>query len=1432
MKRVSVARLLLFGVLVVAMLGLMESAFGQASVQGQWTTLTYQMPINPVHAALMRTGKVLIVSGSGNYPPNLASNLLTAAVWDPVAGTITTQSVAWDMFCNGMVVLPDGRPFINGGTIQYDPFFGQPKNAVFDPNTNTFTNVQPMAHGRWYPTPTVLGDGRVLTFSGLDELGNTNTTTEIYTPGTGWSGATSAGWTPPLYPRMHVLPNGKVFYSGSGPTSQIFDPIAGSWHTSAVTKYGGNRTFGSSVLLPLTPANGYTPKVFIMGGGQSGSTATTELIDPSVTTPAWTFGPSMSQPRVEMNAVMLPNGKVLALGGSYNDEDTSTASLNADLYDPISNIFTSAGANAFPRLYHSVALLLPDATVMFAGGNPTRGSYEPHIEIYKPAYLFDSSGAAAVRPTISSLPTPSVFYYGNTFNVQTPDAANISQVVVVRPGSPTHAFDQEQRLVGLSFTAGAGSLTVTAPPSGNIAPPGYYMLFLLNSSGVPSVASFIQFTNSPTTPASILFVQGSTGPSSLQPSNSSVAVPFSGAQAAGNLNVVAVGWGDSTSSVSSVTDTRGNTYTLAIGPTSFNGMQQSIYYAKNIAVGSNTVTVRFNQAAAYPDVRILEYSGVDTTNPLDGKAVATGTGTAANSGSIATTTANELIFGAGTTGQGFTAAGTGFANRMINVFGNIAEDKVVSATGSYNATGTVSSSAWIMQVATFRGGGQVTNPAPVVNTISPTSGTTAGGTPVTITGTGFLAGASVTIGGTAATNVVIVNSTSITATSAAHAAGSGNVVVTNSDTQSGTLPGGYTYVNPTPAPTITGIAPASGPAAGGTPVTITGTGFTAGATVTIGGAAATSVIVGSDTSITANTPAHATGAVAIVVTNADAQFGTLPGGYTYNPNPAPTISSISPTSGPASGGTPVTITGTGFLSGATVTVGGTAATSVVVVGGASITANTPAHAAGAVSVVVTNTDAQSGTLTGGYTYNPNPAPTVTGISPATGPAAGGTSVTITGTGFATGANVAIGGTAATNLVVVGSTSITARTAAHAAGTVDVVVTNPDAQFGTLSGGYVYTPNPAPAITGISPATGPAAGGTSVTITGTGFATGASVSIGGTAATNVVVVGSTSITAKTAAHTVGAVDVVVTNPDAQFGTLTGGYTYSPTPPPTVTSISPVSGPSGGGTPVTITGTGFLAGATVSFGGTAATSINVVSSTSITATTPAHASGAVNVVVTNTDAQSGTLTNGFTYNVAIAFVQANVGPPSIQPSNVSITVAYGALQRAGDLNIVVVGWGDTTSVVSSVSDTRGNVYALAVGPTTNVSIQQAIFYAKNIGAGSNAVTVTFNKAAAYPDVRILEYSGLSITNPLDVTAAATGGGKSASSGAAVTTSANELIFGAGTTESDFTAAGSGFVTRIIDVFGNNAEDRVVTAPGSYSATATNRSSRWVMQMATFK
>ena len=316
-------------------------AAAQANVQGQWQTLVTQAPINPIHIALMHNGKILVVSGSGN---DKTVTFFQAGVFDPATDTMTTQPLTWDMFCNGMVVLPDGRPMIMGGTINYQPFQGSIRTAAFDPATGIFADLQSMAHGRWYPTGTVLGDGRVMVFSGLTETGGTNTAVEIYKIGSGWSSQLIAPFTPTLYPRMHLLPNGKVFMSGPNAQAWTFDPSNQTWSVGPTTNYGNTRTYGSSVLLPLTPANGYTPKVLILGGA-SPSTNTTELIDLSAASPKWVNGPTMIQPRIEMNATILPNGKVLTSGGSQIDEDGTTASMKAELYDPAAGTtgaFTSA----------------------------------------------------------------------------------------------------------------------------------------------------------------------------------------------------------------------------------------------------------------------------------------------------------------------------------------------------------------------------------------------------------------------------------------------------------------------------------------------------------------------------------------------------------------------------------------------------------------------------------------------------------------------------------------------------------------------------------------------------------------------------------------------------------------------------------------------------------------------------------------------------------------------------------------------------------------------------------------------------------------------------------------------------------------------------------------------------------------------------------
>ena len=440
-----------------------------------------------------------------------------------------------------------------------------------------------------------------------------------------------------------------------------------------------------------------------------------------------------------------------------------------------------------------------------------------------------------------------------------------------------------------------------------------------------------------------------------------VTVTYPAGQTAHDLNVVVVGWNDTTATVQTVKDSAGNTYSLAIGPTSGTGLRQSIYYAANIVGGSNTVTVTFSQAAVYPDIRILEYRGIST---VDVTAGASGSSATASSGAATTTVANELIFGANTVATS-SRVGSGFTSRIItSPDGDIAEDKVVTAIGSNSATSTLTSSGpWVMQMVTFS---EVSSPAPSVTSVSPNTGPTAGGTSVTITGTNFASGATATFGGVPATNVTVVNSTTMTATTPAGIDGAATVTVSFNG-QSGSLTNGFAYVAPL---SIGSVSPNLGPTAGGTAVTITGAKFASGATVTFGGAPATNVNVLNSSTITASTPPGAAGAVTVTVT-VNSQSVSLVNGFTYTT--APIVSGVSPNNGLTTGGTGVTITGTNFVAGAGVTFGGTAATNVVVVNSTSITATAPAHAAGAVTVTVT-VNSQSGSLSNGFTYNTPVAP--------------------------------------------------------------------------------------------------------------------------------------------------------------------------------------------------------------------------------------------------------------------------------------------------------------------------------------------------------------------------------------------------------------------------------------------------------------------------
>jgi hypothetical protein len=395
-------------------------------------------------------------------------------LWNPVTQSATLLAgPGFDVFCSGHSFLPDGRLLVTGGHVENN--VGLPHATIYNPVAKTWTSVPDMNAGRWYPTNTTLANGDVLVVSGSIDLNTgTNPLPQVFQAETGaWRDLTSAVLSLDLYPRMHLAPNGKVFNSSPSTVTRYLDTSgSGGWTVVANQSY--YRDSGSSVMYD----NG---KILIAGGGNP-PTKTAQVIDLNSATPSWRSVAPMTFARRHQNATILPNGQVLVTGGTSGAgfNNATTPVLTAEIWDPVTEQWSILASAQIPRLYHSSAALLPDGTVLTTGGDDY-----PETEIYEPPYLFQG-----VRPTIGS--APASVTYGQTFSIGTPDAANIAQVTWVRLSSVTHAFDMDQRFNRLSFARKTGNLSVLAPASPNLAPPGYYLLFILNGSGVPSVAKYVR----------------------------------------------------------------------------------------------------------------------------------------------------------------------------------------------------------------------------------------------------------------------------------------------------------------------------------------------------------------------------------------------------------------------------------------------------------------------------------------------------------------------------------------------------------------------------------------------------------------------------------------------------------------------------------------------------------------------------------------------------------------------------------------------------------------------------------------------------------------------------------------------------------------------------------------------------------------------------
>lgn len=468
---------------------------------GQWSSVI-EMPIVAIHMHLLPNGKILIWQDDDHedYDTNetRAAGSTVAYVWEVGTGFTQVNNTTRNVFCSAHSFLPDGRLLIAGGHDGLD-HDGIDDTFIFNFANNTWTQTsEPMDVGRWYPSTLTLGNGEVVVVAGRDRLSGVSfvvETPEVWrtNSGGGWQPLTGAELNLEMYPYLHLAPNGKVFVSGVENTTRYLDTSgSGAWTTVGGDRSGGRIDYGASVMYDVG-------KVVVMGGDPPDDSA--EVIDLNQTTPDWSSVDSMEYARRHLNATILPDGKVLVTGGtSTGPNNESGAVYAAEMWNPATGNFSTMASMQTPRLYHSTAILLPDGRVVTAGGG--RGGGAEHefrnAEIYSPPYLFTTGGAAATRPTIDSHLSKGV-RPGQTIFVTTPDAASISKVTLVALSSNTHSRNMSQRFNNLSFTPRMGGLDVTMPPNEANAwhcPPGPYMLFILNSNGVPSVAQFINVKSS------------------------------------------------------------------------------------------------------------------------------------------------------------------------------------------------------------------------------------------------------------------------------------------------------------------------------------------------------------------------------------------------------------------------------------------------------------------------------------------------------------------------------------------------------------------------------------------------------------------------------------------------------------------------------------------------------------------------------------------------------------------------------------------------------------------------------------------------------------------------------------------------------------------------------------------------------------------------
>lgn len=502
--------------------GLLPEAF--AATTGSWS-LGPETLCLAVHAALLRNGKVLYVAGSGD-DPRKAAGPFKAGLLDPTTNSQTDITLSEDLFCGHHCQLANGNILFAGGTKTYkgdsEEFQYQGLNCayVFDVATESFVKVSSMAAGRWYPTMVCLNDGQAFTVNGLDEFGSMNDLTEVYNVDNNtWTikfdpksdltycvGSTSSllgagspcyggpknGTNPPvfLYPRMHLLPNGLVAVCGQKKELRTWNPQTNVWSTYG-DMIGGPRSYGTTVLLPLQNTKTEMGQVLVVGGSPNadgpaitGCEIVTPDSDGSLRTRS-TY--PMRYARRYHIPVILPDGRVFIVGGTTQGNLVQNAVYIPEIFDPTTERWRVLPAATVPRMYHSVALLLPDGRVWTASTSYSTSKGELRTEIFSPSYITGD------RPVIPR--DPLVNNNNHTIRIPANDTSAVQSVSLVRASTTTHHFNTDQRLIWLPIlNRDKFNVYVQAPLNKKLAPPGFYLVHILNSQNIPSEGKFVMIS--------------------------------------------------------------------------------------------------------------------------------------------------------------------------------------------------------------------------------------------------------------------------------------------------------------------------------------------------------------------------------------------------------------------------------------------------------------------------------------------------------------------------------------------------------------------------------------------------------------------------------------------------------------------------------------------------------------------------------------------------------------------------------------------------------------------------------------------------------------------------------------------------------------------------------------------------------------------------